>query len=921
MFMRIIEIFKSELKPGERKGMSLNLPKLEKLLKKITDYEESAALANNMKVPDSVAAEYEKMKQGLYAEIDSLKQQKSNLKSEKNNLPIQFYNLMTRIANNCTQIVQTYIDLNPDFKSRDAKVFYRGIKSTEDALYGKPFDERRVMTSSSRLSDIFNKGMEAAGFEARRDNSSFVSGDKSQASGYGKVYVMFPKDGFSFSWSRNTKDLILDRGSYPKMLDYELLAPLKDFVLTNREKLGAKYNFTFNDLFGQYDLESNLNSIKQAIEAGDIPKEFMPLTELENIMTPEGIVKGFDLDQEDLTGAITSHSEVFVRGAYYAVQESLMKNIMKFLELQVYPEGKPKIITPGKYEIGDRVTVKSKGNHYYGLSGEVQYVYTNYDEVSVKLDGENWTNDFKIKDIKHESEADSETPDLKEGDTVEVTDTNSEYYGRSGTISYIYKDGGIEIFFKGGEYGTVKQNQIKILEPKTDTDKIKKGDTVEVTNTDSEYYGQSGTVSYIYNSGMIEIFFKSGESGNVLSGGFKKLDAEESEEKPEETITGAFKVGDQVKIIGKHPNAGDIATVDDVFDFHKDTTLVLDNGKKLHDVPFVYLEKIGASPKTLEIGQVSNGDKVKIIGDHASAGKTGKIIYAYSTIPQVDVEFDSGFAYDVPLKNIEKIKAEAENPNLIDAAYEVTMPGLTPLYQGQFLTQNEYDQAIDEYGDDTFTVKKLDNPDKNDPDLNLDNLKWEPEPEVKTPKQYSEGDKVKIIGTHNTGKTGTITQIQKSGNVIVKLDDSDDKTFLYPSEIEKIKTSEPEVIPVHSFKQGDSVKVIDGPAAGKTGKIAHVANIMKIADVTFSDGSTNYIGFKQLQLLDFPIQDIAKKKTPLKDLPAVQQLIKSAAQSNQVNIDQLDQAIGTLNPTSQEIEELMAYIANLGMEIVDSNSF
>jgi len=851
--MRIIEIFKSELKPGERKGMSLNLPKLEKLLKKITDYEESAALANNMKVPDSVAAEYEKMKQGLYAEIDSLKQQKSNLKSEKNNLPIQFYNLMTRIAKNCTEIVKVYTDLNPDFKTSEAKVFYRGIKSTEDALYGKPFDERRVMSSSSRLSDIFNKGMEAAGFEARRDNSSFVSGDKSQASGYGKVYVMFPKDGFSFSWSRNTKDLILDRGSYPKMLDYELLAPLKDFVLTNREKLGAKYDFIFNNLFGEYNLEYNLNSIKKAIEAGDIPKEFMPLTELENIMTPEGIVKGFDLDQEDLTGAIASGNEVFIRGAYYAVQESLMKNIMKFLELQVYPEGKPKIITPGKYEIGDRVTVKSKGNHYYGLSGEVQYVYTNYDEVSVKLDGENWTNDFKIKDIKHESEADSETPDPKYGDLVEVIDTKSAYYGQSGTISHMYTSGNIEIFFKGGEYGLLKPHQVKILDTKTDNDKIKKGD--------------------------------------------------------------------KVKIIGKHSNAGDIATVTDVHDSFKDTTLELDNGKKLYDVPLASLEKVGAAPKSLEIGDVKNGDKVMIIGNHKYTGKTGEVSYAYSTKPLVDVEFDNKVAIDVPLKNIEKIKAEAENPNLIDAAYEVTMPGLTPLYQGQFLTQNEYDQAIDEYGDDTFTVKKLDNPDKNDPDLNLDNLKWEPEPEVKTPKQYSEGDKVKIIGTHNTGKTGTITQIQKSGNVIVKLDDSDDKTFLYPNEIEKIKTSEPEVIPVHSFKQGDSVKVIDGPAAGKTGKIANVGNIMKIADVTFSDGSTKYIGFKQLQLLDFPIQDIAKKKTPLGDLPAVQQLIKSAARSNKITVDQLDQAIGTLNPTSQEIEELMAYIANLGMEIVDSNSF
>ena len=63
--MRIKNLFEAEVKPGERKGMSLKIKKLETLAKKIEDYQSSASTFGNAKVPDSVAAEYEKVKQGI----------------------------------------------------------------------------------------------------------------------------------------------------------------------------------------------------------------------------------------------------------------------------------------------------------------------------------------------------------------------------------------------------------------------------------------------------------------------------------------------------------------------------------------------------------------------------------------------------------------------------------------------------------------------------------------------------------------------------------------------------------------------------------------------------------------------------------------------------------------------------------------
>lgn len=742
--MRIKNLVEAEVKPGERKGISLKIAKLEKMLKKINDYQETASSMHSMKVPDSVAGEYEKVKQGIYDEIEKLSLEKDQFKGEKNNLPTKFYNLMQGIAKNCTQIIQAYTELNPDFKANKAVVFYRGIKSNEDALYGKPFDERRVMTSSSKLSDLFNSSMAAAGFEARRDNTSFVSSDKNQASGYGKLYVMFPKDGFKFSWSRNTKDLILDRSSYSKMVDYEKLIPLKDAILKNREKLNSyEYDFAFSDLLGDWNLDRTLEAAKRAIGNGLLPKDLEPLTDIENIVTPESLVKGFELDQEDLLGAIKSEKEVYVRGAYYAVQESYMKEIMKFLELQAYPEGKPKKTTPGQYEIGDRVTIKNKGNNYYGQSGEVTYVYETYSEVSVQLDGENWTNDFKFKDVKHEGAEDDY--EYKEKDRVEVIDQDNEYFGKQGTVSDIFGSGKIEVYLQGGAYSSFQPHQIKLV----------------------------------------------------------------SAEEP--------------------------------------------------------------ASKQLKIGDVKLGDKVKISDTHSEmyGGLEGVIteIVPDKDDPDggwVDVRTD-GDTIEVGIAEIEKITT-ASKPAAEPAAYEVTEPGLTSFDMGQFLTQTEYDQAIKNYGDDTFTVKKLgdDEPDVDSPDFNQVNLDWEPEPEVAKPasSKLKSGDKVKVTGKHYGGHTGTVDEVNKIGTVKVTLDTTGVPSIFYANELEVIESN-----PTPEFKIGDTVKVAKGPDAGKTGKLDHISNYFDEASIKLPDGTMLYdVPLEAIEHAAEPEQEPAKPTQPEIDI-------------------------------------------------------
>ena len=57
---------------------------------------------------------------------------------------------------------------------------------------------------SQRLFDAY---LEAAGFGARRSNSIFCSGSLGQCLGYGLVYMVFPLDGFNFTYSSKYHDL------------------------------------------------------------------------------------------------------------------------------------------------------------------------------------------------------------------------------------------------------------------------------------------------------------------------------------------------------------------------------------------------------------------------------------------------------------------------------------------------------------------------------------------------------------------------------------------------------------------------------------------------------------------------------------------------------------------------------------------
>lgn len=106
--------------------------------------------------------------------------------------------------------VEKHCSQSMDIFKQSKHVMFRGMGNEKrDVIIGSPWTNRRPKDSSVEDQNMLDSYLEAAGFTALRRNSTFVSSNLSQAENYGSVYVIFPKNGFSYTWSSIHDDLII----------------------------------------------------------------------------------------------------------------------------------------------------------------------------------------------------------------------------------------------------------------------------------------------------------------------------------------------------------------------------------------------------------------------------------------------------------------------------------------------------------------------------------------------------------------------------------------------------------------------------------------------------------------------------------------------------------------------------------------
>lgn len=110
---------------------------------------------------------------------------------------------------NCTEVIAAM---------RTAGDFlYRGLNHPDQltAFQGRSRNNRQSMAFPNEVQEKVDNQLIANGFTAIRANSIFCSGDLQQAKIYSQkkgnnLYIIFPIDGFKFTWATKVADLLRD---------------------------------------------------------------------------------------------------------------------------------------------------------------------------------------------------------------------------------------------------------------------------------------------------------------------------------------------------------------------------------------------------------------------------------------------------------------------------------------------------------------------------------------------------------------------------------------------------------------------------------------------------------------------------------------------------------------------------------------
>lgn len=99
-----------------------------------------------------------------------------------------------------------------DAYHRTNKLLCRGVKNAHNIsmFHGLTRNSRNPMSTSRGEQDHIDMALKKYGFTALRSNSIYCTADEGDAKSYGELFIIFPKNGFDFTWSPVIGDLYLD---------------------------------------------------------------------------------------------------------------------------------------------------------------------------------------------------------------------------------------------------------------------------------------------------------------------------------------------------------------------------------------------------------------------------------------------------------------------------------------------------------------------------------------------------------------------------------------------------------------------------------------------------------------------------------------------------------------------------------------
>jgi len=199
-----------------------------------------------------------------------------------------FKSTLNKILLECSEICSIY--------KQSGNILLRGMKSqTKSILSLSARTDRKPKDSPETFHNALNRWFEKHGYIANRSNGVFCSSninilrpyynrDKYGAMTTG-LYMIFPKNGFHFTWLEDCSDLYLARGNF----------------YSNMKKIYQRFDdddwhddTEYNTVLSQYPIEIQDDAIDQLMD------RYKPR-------------------KDDITAAIKSGNEIIIVGDYYAV--------------------------------------------------------------------------------------------------------------------------------------------------------------------------------------------------------------------------------------------------------------------------------------------------------------------------------------------------------------------------------------------------------------------------------------------------------------------------------------------------------------------------------------------------------------------------------------------------------------------------
>ena len=211
------------------------------------------------------------------------------------------------IEPNCSEVLKVYREVG--------KVYLRGEKGMPDIFRGASRINRPARDSNALIAQMFDNCLLDLGFDARRSNSIFATGSRSNASEFGNIYMIFPINGFKFTYV-NVEDIVFD--SFRDILNPETYKLIQDRFYPFAQSKNMQY--AWQDWSRYYlkkpkSLEEIIAELKK-----DLPDDkFIQSLQPSSLIDCDYIERRYQLNDNNLAHALQNDFETLIKGSYYAL--------------------------------------------------------------------------------------------------------------------------------------------------------------------------------------------------------------------------------------------------------------------------------------------------------------------------------------------------------------------------------------------------------------------------------------------------------------------------------------------------------------------------------------------------------------------------------------------------------------------------